>query len=529
MRRFVRIILVAVALVAAAAVAIRFLVDANSFRPMLEAKLSQALGREVHVGDLQLSLLSGGVTASDLSIADDPAYAKTPFVQAKSLKVQVELWPLITSKKLNVTGIVLDQPQIRLTQAASGAWNFSNLGAKPANAQPAAPPATDSGKPMAFAVHLIRISGGQFVVAKSGRSKPLVLDPVDAEVHDFSSTTAFPFTMTAKVTGGGAIELKGQAGPLGSTDIADTPLDASLSVNQLNLAGSGWTEFIPGMAGLVSFDGTAKSDGRNAGVNGKLKAEKLKFSAKGTPAARVLELDFAAGHDLKTRAGRLSRGDIHVGAAVAHLTGTYSAAGESPVLHLNLAGPSMPVPELAAMLPALGIALPAGSSLQGGTAGVKLAIEGPAANLVTAGSVALTNATLANFSLGRKMSIIESLAGMKQSPDTQIQNFSANVKMAGGGIDAQQIQLNVPDVGELAGAGQVSPANALDFKMSAKLHTSGAMALVSKETIPFSVTGTCADPAFHADVKSMVSEKAKDVGMKAAGSLLKGILGGKKN
>ena len=528
MRRLVRIAGIGLALLLIAALALPFLIDANRFRPMLETRLSQSLGRDVRLGDLKLSLFSGGVAASDLSIADNPAYSKTPFVQAKSLKVEVELWPLIVSRQLNVTGIVIDEPSVQLIQSPAGEWNFSNLGGSQAAAQPAAPPA-EPGKSMALAVKLIRISKGRFSLAKAGRSRPLLLDPVDAEVRDFSSASAFPFSLTAKVAGGGAIELKGQAGPLSAGDVSTTPLSASLKVSALDLAGSGWTQLVPGMGGLVSFDGSAQSDGRNAGVNGKLKAEKLKLAAQGTPAARAVELDFAASHDLKTRAGHVSRGDIHVGSAVAHLTGTYAAAAASPVLHLSLAGPSMPVPELAAMLPALGIALPAGSSLEGGTAAVKLAIEGPAEKLVTSGSVALNNTKLANFNLGRKMSFIETLAGMKQSPDTEIQNFSTNLRMEGGAIDAQDLQLNVPAIGELAGGGAISPSNALDFKMSAKLHTSGVLAVVSKENIPFLVSGTCADPVFRADMKAAVAGKAKDIGAKAAGSLLKGLFGGKKN
>jgi AsmA protein len=51
--------------------------------------LTAALGRQVKVGNLSLSLLSGGVTADNISIADDPAFSKTPFVQAKSLNVGV--------------------------------------------------------------------------------------------------------------------------------------------------------------------------------------------------------------------------------------------------------------------------------------------------------------------------------------------------------------------------------------------------------------------------------------------------------
>jgi AsmA protein len=528
MRRLVRIVGIALALLLIAALALPFLIDANRFRPMLETRLSQSLGRGVRLGDLKLSIFSGAVAASDLSIADNPAYSKEPFVQAKSLKVGVELWPLILSRQLNVTGIVINEPVIQLIESPAGEWNFSNLGGNQPAAQPAAPPA-EPGKSMALAVKLIRISNGRFSLAKAGRSRPLLLDPVDAEVRNFSSTSAFPFSLTAKVAGGGEIELKGQAGPLSAGDVATTPFSASLRVSALDLAGSGWTQLIPGMGGLVSFDGSAQSDGRSAGVNGKLKADKLKLAPQGTPAARAVELDFAASHNLKTRAGSVSRGDIHIGGAVAHLTGTYAAQGESPVLHLTLAGPSMPVPELAAMLPAVGIALPAGSSLEGGTAAVKLAIEGPAEKLVTTGSVALNNTRLANFNLGRKMSVIQALAGMKQSPDTEIQNFSTNLRMESGAIDARDIHLNVPAIGELSGAGAISPANALDFKMSAKLHTSGVLAVVSKENIPFLVGGTCADPVFHADMKAAVAGKAKDIGAKAAGSLIKGILGGKKN
>ena len=96
---------------------------------MLESRLSQALGREVKLGELKLSILSGSVTANDLSIADDPAYSRTPFVQAKSLAIGVEVWPLIASRQLHVTGLTIDAPAIALIQSPNGEWNFSKLGA----------------------------------------------------------------------------------------------------------------------------------------------------------------------------------------------------------------------------------------------------------------------------------------------------------------------------------------------------------------------------------------------------------------
>lgn len=95
MNRGLKIVAIIVGILIVIVIAIPFFVDANTFRPKLEAELTDALGRTVKVGNLSLSLFSGSVSADDISIADDPAFGKTPFVQAKSLKVGVELIPLI--------------------------------------------------------------------------------------------------------------------------------------------------------------------------------------------------------------------------------------------------------------------------------------------------------------------------------------------------------------------------------------------------------------------------------------------------
>jgi hypothetical protein len=45
-----------------------FLINVDQFRPTLQADLSTALGREVTLGNLHLKVLTGEVTADDLSI-----------------------------------------------------------------------------------------------------------------------------------------------------------------------------------------------------------------------------------------------------------------------------------------------------------------------------------------------------------------------------------------------------------------------------------------------------------------------------
>ena len=531
MRRTLKWVGILVAVLVVAVVSLPFLINVNQFKPMLESELSTALNREVKLGNLKLSLLAGEVSADDLSVSEDQAFGKPAFIHANSLSVGAEIWPFLMSRKLIVTYLTIDQPEIALVQAPSGDWNFSSLGGKTRRSAPAGrAPGT---APLDLSVKLVKITNGRLKLGRTlGHWKPIVLEQVTLELREFSATTAFPFSLAAKVAGGGAIQLNGKAGPINPTDSAMTPVNASLRVAQLDLAGSGMNDFAPDVAGLVSFEGTGSSDGRIMQVEGKLKAEKLKLAKKGTPATRPVKFDFAARHDLRKHSGTLRQGDIHIGGAPAHLTGTYAEQGESVMLNLRLAGPNMPAPELETLLPALGVVLPAGSRLQGGTATVMLAMEGPADKLVTSGSLALNNIRLTGFDLGKRMAAIEKLAGIKGGPDTEIQTLSANMRVAPEGASAQDMKLVVPAMGELSGAGTVSPANDLDFKMSATVHTSGLLAVVGNTPIPFTVQGTCADPVFRPDYKAVVREKVKSLegGLeKSAGGMLKGLLGGKKN
>jgi AsmA protein len=517
------------ALLLVAVVAAPFLIDPNRFRPMLEAELTGALGREVKLGDLKLAILSGSVTANDLSIADDPAYSHKPFVQAKSLAVGVELWPLLTSRQLHVTGLTIDQPSIDLIQSADGDWNFSKLGgehaAKTKSAAPAAPTAPGT---MDLSVKLVKITGGHFSLDRSGgHGRPLVLENVNVEVQDFSAASAFPFTFATTVTGGGTIKLDGKAGPIDPVDVASTPVSANFNVDKLDLAGTGITQSAPAIAGLIGFQSTLQSDGKVAQIKGKLKAENMKFAKDGKPASRPLEFDFALDHNLRKRSGQLRQGAIHIGSAPASLTGTYAQHGESTSIQMNLDGPKMPVEELAAMLPAMGIVLPNGSSLQGGTASVKLAMQGALETLVTSGTLSLDNTKLAGFDMGKKMAAIEKFAGIKGGPDTEIQTLGASLRMSPEGIAADKVELIVPAIGNLEGSGTSSPQHVLDFKMRATVHTSGMLAAVGGTPIPFTVQGPATDPVFRPDMKAVAKEEMNNAVGKASG-ILRGLLGGKK-
>jgi AsmA protein len=531
MKRIAKWVGIFLALVLVAVVSLPFLINVNQFRPTLQSDLSSALGREVKLGDLQLKILSGEVTADDLSVAEDPDFGKPAFLQAKSLHVGVELWPFLISRKLIVNDLTIDQPVIALVQAPSGNWNFSTLGGKSNKASSAAP--SSARMPLDLSVKLVRISNGRLTLGRTvGHWKPLVLEQVNIELRDFSGGSVFPFSLAAQVRGGGTLKLDGKAGPINPNDSAMTPVSVNLSMAQLDVARSGANDAAPDVAGLVTFNGSGESDGTIMRIKGRLKAEKLKLTRSGTPAGRPVELDFAVQHDLRKHTGVVQQGDIHLGKALARLTGSYAEQGDLMVLRMKLSGPEMPVQELEAMLPAMGVVLPAGASLRGGTASALLSMDGPANRLVTSGSLALNNTRLAGFDLPAKMASIERLAGIKGGPDTEIQTLSASVRVAPEGTNAQDIKLVVPAIGDLSGGGTVSADYALDFKMSALVHTSGMLAVVRDKPIPFTVGGTCSQPVFRPDIRAVVREEVKsvegEVG-KAAGGLIRGLLGGKKN
>ena len=510
MKRILKITAIVVALLLIILIAIPFFIDANAFRPKLESELTEALGRQVKVGNLSLSLLSGSVSADDISIADDPAFGKSAFVQAKSLKVGVELMPLIFSKTLNVTELTLNQPEIGLVKSEDGTkWNFSSLGGKnPTAAKPAAPTSSSpSGGNPNLSVAKLNVKDGRLTVSRAGSpGQPHVYDKVNIEVNKLSLDSAFPFKMTAQLPAGGSLNLDGQAGPVDASNAAMTPLNAKVTVKSMNLAASGFIDPASGISGVADFDGTVASNGREAKTSGTLKAMNLQVVQKGSPAQKPVQVTYAIVHDLGKETGSITQCDVAMGKAVAHVTGTYDSHGKVTTVNMKLNGPGMPVDDLEAMLPALGVVLPPKATLKGGDLNVSLAILGPVNQLVTTGTIRLENSELANFNLGSKLSAISALSGKSAGTgnDTTIQNFSSDVRVAPEGTQANNINLTVPALGVLTGAGKVSPANELAFKMNASM---------SGLEIPFGIAGTTADPKFVPDMKG------------TAEGLLKGLAG----
>jgi AsmA protein len=532
MKRAIKIVGIVVAVLVVIVLVLPFLINVNSFRPRIESELTTALGRKVTVGNLSLSIWSGSLGAEDIAIADDPAFSSSPFIRAKSLGVGVEVFPLIFSKALHVTDLTLKQPEVALIRSRSGKWNFSSLGenasqqkqapSAPAQSAPSNAPPQNQAVPSGSDQSLQTLSVGKLSIKdglismtdQSSRAKPHVYKNVNLTVKNFSFVSQFPFTLSADLPGGGTVNLDGQAGPINPADAAATSFQAKLNVKTLDLAASGFIDPSSGIAGIANFDGNVSSDGKQATSSGTANIDKLKASPKGSPAPKTVNLKYATAYDLQKQNGRLTQGDVSIGKAVAKLSGTYDLQGDSADLNMKLDANNMPVDDLEAMLPALGVTLPSGSSLQGGTLSSDLNINGPVNRLVITGPVKLADTKLHGFDMGSKMSAISALAGIKTGQDTAIQNFSSDVHVAPSGIQTQNINLVVPTIGTLTGNGTINPNNALDYKMTAALNGTGVSSVSQLAglsgkgaSIPFFIQGTAQDPKFVPDVKGMLGSQ----------------------
>jgi hypothetical protein len=326
-------------------------------------------------------------------------------------------------------------------------------------------------------------------------------------------------------------KLDGTVGPIDQTDTALTPLSAKLHISSLNLASTGFLDPSMGLGGLLDLDGTLESKGGEAETKGNTKLSKALFIAGGSPAGVPLTVDFNTKYNLRKNAGVLNPSALKIGSAVARLNGTYNSAGEATIVDIKLEGKDMPAKDLEAFLPALGIHLPKGASLQGGTLSPDLTITGPTNKIVTTGTVGLYSAKLVDFDLGSKMSAISMLTGIRTGKDLDIEKITTNLRMAPDGLRAENFVAVIPALGSLVGAGTIDSKNNLDFKMVATLAKAvtsaagspasgagdGIGGLLSQVTgaaggckggatsVPFLIHGTASDPKFIPDVGGLAA------------------------
>jgi AsmA protein len=480
--------------------------DANQFRPRLEATLSDATGRKVTVGNLRISWLSGGIAADDIAIADDPAFSRNPFITAKSVAIGVDLMPLIFSRSLRVESFTLADPHVALIRSASGVWNFSSLGVASSSSSSSSSASMNA---IGVLVRKIGISGGQLsITGAAGRSGTRTYDGVDVSVSNVSLTSRSPFTISVNAPKGGSIKVNGEVGPPNLKNMAETPFHGEVTVKRLDMASTGFIDPASGIAGVLDFNGFWISDGVIIETKGRAKAETVQLLPGGAASRVPIAIDYESAYNSRSESGTIKKSDIRVGKAVAHLTGAYRAGGNTSNVQMTFVGKDLPVTELEAALPAIGVTLPSGATLKQGTLDLDLSISGPTDALTITGPVGLKNGTIAGFDLGEKLGAVAALAGLPKMGDTVIETLAAALRMTPSGLQIQNLDMVVPSIGSLAGEGTVAPNGALNFAMLAKLReqarASGTVGRIvsfaQTSGVPFKIQGSTSSPSFMPDV-----------------------------
>jgi AsmA protein len=521
-----------IALFVVIAVAVPLFIDADRFRPRVEQEASAALGRKVTVGHLNLSILRGAVVADDVKIADDTKFSSQPFLTAKALRIGAEIWPLITSKEMKISSVRLEEPKINLIKNAAGKWNFESLGA----GTPAKAGSGGSANPP-LSVASLKISHGEITLTQANKKNTYT--NVNAEVSNFSDTSEFPFNASADTPGGGSLKIDGEAGPLAKGDMIATPMQAEVDVKQLDLARAGVVDPASGIAGKLDYTGQVKSDGKTLTSEGKATTSGLKVVKSGAPAKQAITMDYATKMDLARKVGEITRGDIVAGNTRAKLTGTYDTKAETPVLNAKFKGDNMPLDSLVGLLPAFGVVLPQGTQVQGGTVSTDMLIQGPVDKLVINGPLNVANTKVTGFDMKQRASAISALANMPSGSDLLVQALNSKLRVAPEGIRADDLNLIIPKLGTIAGAGVIGANNSLNFKMRAKLEGGGGLLGVgsalttlgqSKGELPFLIQGTTSNPVFLPDMAGAISSTAKAPvqTVQGVGGMLGGIFGKKK-
>jgi AsmA protein len=498
-------------------------INANTFRPTLESQLSDALGRKVTLGNLSFSVFSGSLVADNISVADDPAFSPKPFLQAQSLHIGVEVGPLLFHRQLLVTSFVADSPSINLVHNAQGTWNFSdmgrNAGSRTQNTQ------KESAVPN-FTVGEMKVVNGTAVVSDvPATGAPFTYSNLNLSAEQFSFAKSFPFELSASLPAGGSLDVKGNAGPVNQKDASDTPLNATINLKHFDPVAAGVLQANQGISMLADITAKVTSNGQSVTSNGTVNAARLKLAVNGSPTPNPVNIAYTVNHNLDARTGQINDLSINTGGVAVHVNGTYSMTGPQVTLALHLSAPNLPINQVEALLPAAGVRLPSGSSLQGGTLTANLEITGPANAPTISGPVQVDNTTLAGFDLSSKIGGLKPVAGSKGG--TQIQTVRANVNSSPQGTRIDNLYASVPQLGTATGAGSVSPQGALNFQVVAKINANSsalsgltsvggaalgqAVSTAAANGIPVHITGTTSSPVIQADLNQLLQKNAGNI------------------
>ena len=173
------IILVGVGL----AVFVRFYLTDERLNALIEPQAEKALGRQVVLGNIDVSLLQG-ITLSDFTVKE--ADGNTDFIRIKGFVLRYELMPLL-KRNLIVSEIKLIEPEINVSRGKDGLFNFSTLAfltpeKTEKTSSPTSSSSTAAALPIALTMDTITVSNARVILSDELGELPKVDTYADLSV-----------------------------------------------------------------------------------------------------------------------------------------------------------------------------------------------------------------------------------------------------------------------------------------------------------------------------------------------------------
>jgi AsmA protein len=324
------------------------LIRVDRYRPQIEARLKEKLGRDVKLGALKLRVIPLAVSSDSIMIGESAQFTSSrPFATANDVKADVQLFSLLSGKPV-FDSLSMSRPSIELIRDAKGVWNFSTLGAR-----------SQEDTKSSFTLKKLNIDDGQVGVTDYSILKPrTVYDHIDVDLRDFGSKNKSHVKLAAHLPGQGdqLVALDADVGPAPNGYTATTPIDGRLSMKRVSL--SGFSRFINGVLppdtdAVASGDADVKTDNFVVSYKGNLRLENTRI--RGNQLGYPIEAKYDVRVDRKQNLIQIRSGDLKLDATPVSIKGQIDAGKTPNIVDVRLITQNAAITEVARLAGAFGV------------------------------------------------------------------------------------------------------------------------------------------------------------------------------
>jgi AsmA protein len=176
-----------VLLLVVAALVVVWIVDANAFKPRIEAAVREATGRELTlVGDIELGFFPWlSLRAGEGRFGNAPGFGDGPMASWKSAQLGAKVFPLLRGE-LVASRVKLDGADVRLVRRADGTSNWEGIGGDA--------PKDPNAEPMSLRIDGVELTGSRLSFVDEAAPRRIRIESLNLATDEIADGE--PFTDT---------------------------------------------------------------------------------------------------------------------------------------------------------------------------------------------------------------------------------------------------------------------------------------------------------------------------------------------